>query len=408
MPEIRISNIGSGEEVKEEKEKVKDREKGVDGATMGINVNQGCVWRYRRHMGVLIQVDGAEYKNIDMWKGLINAGATGAKVPMKWGLFGGVDAITEIKRLNEIISTAKSYGLGVLLELIHPQPRDVPEDTLDVRAIATKICEQVLRRHGNIVGLELSLAGAGGVGFERNLKIWRGVLSGNDLPIYVPVYVGAGSVGEWVEWVKKMGNGVVMDVVLDSGAEGLRRLRLGKGVDWVLTTQDKMVWEKVKEEEVQAWEGFAGCWVGLGDGSFGREQVAREEIMKRVGKVKGELRCGAVREWVERRGDEGREAFEQGWEAGFSDAVGFWCGVGVEGGSGEAVGLGLMNMDSARGDGYGGVGSGGARIGCLEGWVGKRARGWAEGKEVRVKEFAEGVRCGVGVFEREVIAARGM
>ncbi|KAF8439619.1 hypothetical protein BGX38DRAFT_1273301 [Terfezia claveryi] len=416
VPEIRISNIGCGE-----KEKVKGR--GKEGkaadATLGMNVNQGCVWRYRRHRGVLIQVDGTEYKNAGMWKGLANAGVTGVKIPMKWSVFGGVDPMTEIDRLNVIISTAKSYGLGVLLEHIHPQPRDVPEDTPDLRALAN-IAEEVLKRHENIVGMELSLSDAGEVVFERNLKIWSGILNQNNLPIYVPVYVGSGEGRERMEWVKKMGNGVVINVVLDSGAELLKGLGLGKGVDWVLTTQDKTVWEKVREEGVQTWYGFAGCWVGKEDVSFGHEvrTMTGEEILICAGRVKGELQSGAVRDWVERRGDEGREAFEQGWEAGFSDAVGFWRGVGVEGESGEAVGLGLINMDNVYGDGDGGAcagESGGARIGCLEGWIGRRVRGWVdakgkperEGKEVRgVREFAEGVRCGVGAFERDVIATR--
>lgn len=411
VPEIRISNIGCGE-----KGKVKGREKEgkAADATPRTNVNQGCVWRYRQHRGVLIQVDGTEYKNAGMWEDLTNAGVTGVKISMKWSVFGGVDAMTEVDRLNDIISTAKSYGLGVLLEHIHPQPRDVSEDTP-----LAKFAEEVLRRHENIIGVELSLADAGEVVFKRNLKIWSGVLSRYNLPIYVPVYVGSGEVREWMEWVKKMGNGVVMNVVLNSGAEPLKGLGLGKGVDWVLTTQDKTVWEKVREEGVQTWDGFAGCWVSKDDVSFGHEErtMTGEEILICAGRVKGELQSGAVRDWVERRGDEGREAFEQGWEAGFSDAVGFWRGVGVKGGSGEAVGLGLINMDSVYGDGGGACAgeSGGARIGCLEGWIGRRVRGWVdakgeperEGKEVRgVREFAEGVRCGVGAFEREIIATR--
>lgn len=264
VPEIRISNIGCGE-----KGKVKGREKEgkAADATPRTNVNQGCVWRYRQHRGVLIQVDGTEYKNAGMWEDLTNAGVTGVKISMKWSVFGGVDAMTEVDRLNDIISTAKSYGLGVLLEHIHPQPRDVSEDTP-----LAKFAEEVLRRHENIIGVELSLADAGEVVFKRNLKIWSGVLSRYNLPIYVPVYVGSGEVREWMEWVKKMGNGVVMNVVLNSGAEPLKGLGLGKGVDWVLTTQDKTVWEKVREEGVQTWDGFAGCWVSKDDVSFGHEE----------------------------------------------------------------------------------------------------------------------------------------
>ncbi|KAF8419367.1 hypothetical protein EV426DRAFT_616077 [Tirmania nivea] len=197
-----------------------------------------------------------------------------------------------------------------------------------------------------------------------------------------------------------------MDVILGSEAEGVKGM--GTGVDWVITLRDPTAWGKLKEG-VEAWEGFAGYWVGKEVAGFGHEE-AREEVIVRAERVKGELKSGAVRGWVEGKGDEGREAFEQGWEAGFRDAVGFWRGAGVEGGNGAAVGLGLKDMMDGAHAGSGVC----ARIGRLGGWVGRRVRLWVEaaagvgeGKEVLwVREFAEGVRCGVGAFEREVIAPK--
>ena len=434
VPEIRISSVagaGPGEGEKEKKV-IKSREGGgkgkdTDGAILGMNANQSCVWRYRRHRGVLLSVERTDYTNVEMWKGLVNAGVTGVKVPTKWELFGDVDATIEIKRLNEIISTAKSYSLGVLLELLHPQPRGAPEGTPDMRSIVMKLYEEVLGRHENIVGVELSREGGAQrreVSFERNLQIWCEVLSGHDMPIYVPVHLGR--LEDWVEWIKRMGSGIVLDVLMDSGVQGINRTLKGQGVDWVITARDQAVWEELKKEGVEAWEGFAGCWVAKGDTNFAGEEVEgimlRKEVIIRAGRVKAELKSSAGREWSEGRGDdrEQREAFEEGWEVGFSDAVGFWCNM-WEGRAAVGLGLGLGSIHMENGSSVSGGDSGAcvgrARIGCLAGWVGKRVRLWVEGKgepegvgnEVRERvtigagEFAEGVRRGVHIFETQVL-----
>lgn len=148
---------------------------------------------------------------------------------------------------------------GVLLEVVHLPP------AIDIMTVAASIAEEVLAKHENIMGMEIALPIADAdAHYEGLLDIYRGVL---DIPIYVPVHLAArGDVRGRMECVNKMmrsstRGGIVVNVVLESGAQAVVMKAAGKGVDWVLsTTRNTSVWRELEEEGVRA-RGFRG--VGL-------------------------------------------------------------------------------------------------------------------------------------------------
>ncbi|KAF8462684.1 hypothetical protein BDZ91DRAFT_327304 [Kalaharituber pfeilii] len=265
VPAIKVSGVGIGLAC------------GVPGLS---GVTESDIYRYRRQRGVCLP----EWlrKDEDLWKSLDAAGSlvTAVKVQVGWWAFEAGDASTgpgnskraAFEELNETIKKAEDHGKGVLLALTHPPQAQLVCATKPSR-VPQRLFDEVLRRHGNIVGIEVWPPGRvhewewmerwfeGVFGLLEQLE---GASEVGEVPLYIPVQCG--DVKKWVEWVRsREGYPVVLDVLWDGNWELGRGL---EGVDWVVTPRGckrGVVWrENVVEgregTEVKGYAGWFGRW----------------------------------------------------------------------------------------------------------------------------------------------------